>query len=157
MIFLRPQLVLCSHSSKYLGLIQKVLLLQSIYPCVCQFGDGNMDFDSIINAMLSATPQPTAAPTLSPTHTPTASPTFHSCDDGSHGCEHLCFEDEVSARITGIGWKCACRDGYVIKTGSKTACVLTVAPTVAPTPVAPNLNDLLNQVNKHTDVLHYSF
>ena len=116
-----------------------VVLCLCVRSCVCQFGDfggGGEDFDSIISAMLSATPEPTPSPTAAPTKPPTQAPTYHTCEDGSHGCEQVCISDAATLALTGKVWRCACREGYTVNLKNESACQATPAPTQAPSPDA---------------------
>merc|ERR1740117_217670 len=78
----------------------------------------------------------TAAPTNPPTWMPTTpAPTYHSCKDGSHGCDKspcgVCLE-------VGDGWECGCAPGCICTRGCDKphqyhVCEKTKEPTNKPT------------------------
>jgi hypothetical protein len=84
------------------------------------------------------TPMPTQAPTVRPTAAPTAAPTVnptvHPCTNGQHNCDQ---QTTTCRPTTSNQFACDCNQGYYRFAGcalcSSLMCVLTPAPTVAPT------------------------
>ena len=79
--------------------------------------------------------EPTKTPTTVPTKALTKAPTFHSCTDGSHGCDK---QSGGVCNAVGDGWECGCAAGYICVDGCESPhvghkCKATKAPTKAPT------------------------